>query len=453
MPDRFGQYLDETAAQVRWRAARPALTRELSDHLAGQKAAYLAGGMAEEDAEAEALRQMGDPVLVGQALDLAHRPRPQWGLLALTLALFLAGTLLRLYLRTGFFWADAVAEQLPRFTAAVLVSLAALFGGYFLDISFVGKHAGKLYLGAIAVSLFLLWRSARVAGVPYYLGQFTAVYPVVYALAVYALRGRGRAGYFLSLLAGVPLAMLCLLAVDPPALVVLLTTGAVLLLLCARRDWFRIGARWPRYLTAVLAALCAGCILYVLWYTGALQTALRPERAPHGAGFMGLSVRELVSASRWWGAGAEVEPPRGLVISLSADLFPLNILYQLGRGPMLLLGMALVALLVWTTTKALRQENALGRIVSLAVVLTLGQQLLWSLLSNLGFLLFETPMPLVTGLINSALDMGLLGLMLSAFRCEALPEAEPRSARRLGTPRSRVHFDGGLITIDLRPRT
>lgn len=449
MPDRFGRYLDDAAAQIRWKQARPALTRELADHLAEQKAAYLEAGMEEEAAEAEAVRQMGDPVLVGQALDRAHRPRPQWGLLALTLALFLIGSLLRLYLRTDFS-ADTVAELLPKMTAAALVGVAALLIGYFTDISFVGKHAGWIYLGTIAVSLLLLWRSARLGGVPYYLGQLMPVYPTVYALAVYALRGRGRTGYALSLLAGVPLAYLALMAVDLPALVVLLAAGAVLLLMCARRDWFRIGARWPLRLTAALAALCAVCVLCVLWQSGALETALHPERDPQGTGYIALSVREMAQASRWWGRGAEVDVPYGLVIHLSGDLFPLNILYLLGRGPFLLLCAALAALLAWGTAKALRQENVLGRLVSVSVVLTLGLQLLWSVSANLGVLLFETPMPLVTGLINSALDMALLGLLLSCFRCEALPETERRPARRGSPSAPHIRWDDGVLTIDLR---
>ena len=37
--------------------------------------------MTEDAAQAEAVRQMGDPVALGTDLDRIHRPRPQWGLL------------------------------------------------------------------------------------------------------------------------------------------------------------------------------------------------------------------------------------------------------------------------------------------------------------------------------------------------------------------------------------
>ena len=41
---------------------------------------------------------MGDPVSVGTELDRLHRPRPQWGLLGLTIALACVGALLRVWL-------------------------------------------------------------------------------------------------------------------------------------------------------------------------------------------------------------------------------------------------------------------------------------------------------------------------------------------------------------------
>ena len=42
-----------------------------------------------------AVEDMGDPVAVGADLDRLHRPRPQWGMLGLTLALLLVGGWLR----------------------------------------------------------------------------------------------------------------------------------------------------------------------------------------------------------------------------------------------------------------------------------------------------------------------------------------------------------------------
>lgn len=87
MPDRISAFVEAVGAEIRWKKARPLLTEEIRTHLLDQRDACVAQGMAEDEAQAEAVRQMGDPVALGADLDRVHRPRPQWGLLALALVL------------------------------------------------------------------------------------------------------------------------------------------------------------------------------------------------------------------------------------------------------------------------------------------------------------------------------------------------------------------------------
>ena len=91
MPDRISAFVEAVGAEIRWKKARPLLTEEIRTHLLDQRDACVAQGMAEDEAQAEAVRQMGDPVALGADLDRVHRPRPQWGLLALALVLAAAG--------------------------------------------------------------------------------------------------------------------------------------------------------------------------------------------------------------------------------------------------------------------------------------------------------------------------------------------------------------------------
>ena len=87
MHDRLEEYLDSVCEQIRWKRAREGTVQELRTHLLDQTDAYLELGMDEDAAALESVRQMGDPVETGVLLDRIHRPKPQWGLLALTVAL------------------------------------------------------------------------------------------------------------------------------------------------------------------------------------------------------------------------------------------------------------------------------------------------------------------------------------------------------------------------------
>ena len=95
MPETMQSYLEVVQAQIRWKRARPVLAQELGQHLEDQRDHFLKEGKSPEEAERLAVQDMGDPVTVGTELDRVHRPRPQWGLLGLTLALAVIGAVLR----------------------------------------------------------------------------------------------------------------------------------------------------------------------------------------------------------------------------------------------------------------------------------------------------------------------------------------------------------------------
>ena len=77
------EYLRILAEQIRCKQARTQVTQEIRSHIEEQEEFYISEGLAREEAEAEAVKEMGDPVEAGAALDLVHRPRMTWGWIAL----------------------------------------------------------------------------------------------------------------------------------------------------------------------------------------------------------------------------------------------------------------------------------------------------------------------------------------------------------------------------------
>ena len=85
------KYMETLLAQIREKRARESIRREVEGHISDQKAAYLAQGMSGDQAEKQAILDMGDPVETGAELDQLHRPKPAWGMLALAAVLCAAG--------------------------------------------------------------------------------------------------------------------------------------------------------------------------------------------------------------------------------------------------------------------------------------------------------------------------------------------------------------------------
>ncbi len=411
-------------------------------------------GKPAEEAERLAVEDMGDPVTVGTELDRVHRPRPQWGLLGLTFVLAAIGA----FLRVEFLQASPYASR-EQVLIKALVSLASLglstalmLGAYFLDVSRLVRHARAVYIGALVLPELLY----RFLYPTYLIVLISSLYPLVYALWLYTFRGKGWRGLFLTILGGVPMAAVCCFIPNASALSLLLFSGLALTLYAAGRDWFGVG-RWKG--VGSVLVIVFGVLLYLL-LKGYLDSflfrvliALRPELDAQNRGYMGWMLNtfwkdvpplrsisgeaalSVNAGARVFGAGLELRP-----IDFSHDFLPASLAVAWGWVPLLVLLAALAVLLVWLLVKGLRQSYLPGRLVVLAVALTLGLQTLFSAALNFGFVLFSASLPLIVGNFQTVVDMALIGLALSVFRGDSIARENPvrplRQRKRL-----RIRFE------------
>ena len=456
MPERktIAAYLEAVREQIRWKRARPVLVQELERHLEDQRDDFLKEGKPAEEAERLAVEDMGDPVTVGTELDRVHRPRPQWGLLGLTFVLAAIGA----FLRVEFLQASPYASR-EQVLIKALVSLASLglstalmLGAYFLDVSRLVRHARAVYIGALVLPELLY----RFLYPTYLIVLISSLYPLGYALWLYTFRGKGWRGLFLTILGGVPMAAVCCFIPNASALSLLLFSGLALTLYAAGRDWFGVG-RWKG--VGSVLVIVFGVLLYLL-LKGYLDSflfrvliALRPELDAQNRGYMGWMLNtfwkdvpplrsisgeaalSVNAGARVFGAGLELRP-----IDFSHDFLPASLAVAWGWVPLLVLLAALAVLLVWLLVKGLRQSYLPGRLVVLAVALTLGLQTLFSAALNFGFVLFSASLPLIVGNFQTVVDMALIGLALSVFRGDSIARENPvrplRQRKRL-----RIRFE------------
>ena len=432
-PETIRDYLDTVTAQIRWKRARAAAVRELETHLEDQRQEFQTEGHPPEEAERLAVEEMGDPVAVGTDLDRLHRPRPQWGMLAVTLALLLVGSYLRYALtRVGEPWYDLDPFRCALSAAA---GAAALMGAYFLDVSRLLYRARWVYMGAIAAGVLCLLFSPNVNNASYFTRYIVLLYPAVYALWLYDCRGKGWRGLLAAVAGGLPLTLICLAAPFMQGMVLLLVIGCFLLLLAIRMDWFTVPRRQGLAAVGGLAAIMAGAVLWLLFAAGynsaRIQALLHPETDPMGSGYQSIMTRRVLEASRLVGKGKDLSiqtvtlqggelPLEMMLPEWNHDFFPTTMVYKLGWLPYLLLLVVLAALLLWILRRCARQRSQSGKLLALAVAGTLAVQSAFAVVLNLGFVLFSAQLPLVTGNLHSVADCALIGLALSAFRSESI---------------------------------
>ena len=433
-PETIRDYLDTAAAQIRWKRARTVVVRELETHLEDQRNEFQAEGHSPEEAERLAVEEMGDPVAVGTDLDRLHRPRPQWGMLALTLALLLAGSWLRYALtRAGAPWGEDLDPIRCALSAAV--GAAVLMGAYFLDVSRLLRWARWVYIGGIIAGVLSLHLSPNVNNASYFTRYVVLFYPAVYAFWLYACRGKGWQGLLAAVAGGIPLAAIGVMAPFLQGVIQLLVIGCFLLLLAIWMGWFTVPRRQGMAAVGGLAAAMAGAVLWMLLGAGynasRIQILLHPETDPMGSGYQSIMTQRVLDASRLVGEGSELpirlETIRGrellpemMLPEWNHDFLPTTMVYKLGWLPYLLLLAALAALFLWMLRRCACQRSQSGKLLALAVVGTLAVQSAFAVVLNLGFVLFSAQLPLVTGNLHSVADCALIGLALSAFRSESI---------------------------------
>lgn len=441
-------YLHTVAEQIRWKRARTPLLAELEDHLESEAEYGLDLGLTPEAARTEALRQMGDAVQVGQELDRVHRPKPQWGLLSLTVLLAVAGALLRMVVARG----STVGEP-ERVLFYLGLGLAALFVFYFLDYSFLGKYAGIVYAGAVVLGIISLVVSPRYAGTSYYTRYFVVMlYPTIYAALVFRLGAKGWLGLLLALLALLPLGWICLAAPSFLGLLILLLTGGITLCWSIRCGWFRVPQGRAIGLLTALLLLGIGSVLFTARpaLSRRLLIASQPALDAQGYGYAAMRITDALEHARLWGAAsveaADLQIAVSLVPGWDTDALLTSIICRLGWIPFGLLCAGLSVLFVWCLIRVLRQRSALAQLMGVAILVTLIVQAVCSMVMNLGFVLLSATCPFLMGNLHSVLDLALMGLLLSMLRQEKLPGNRIPQKKRT----SRILWRSGELVIRVR---
>ena len=298
------EYLDTVSAQIRWKRVKPLVLSELEQHLSEQRDAFADEG--HDDAEYMAIEEMGDPVALGVELDRIHRPKPQNGLLALTLLFAVVCAGLRIGLTAD--WNYCYLNINPVTTVlSVLLGGVALVGGYFLDYTLLARHGKKVYLGALLLGVLLFFVSPRINHIPHYMRYVTACYPIVYAIWIQTCRNQGWRGLPRALFGILPLSAVCLLIPSKWDFLLLVIVGCGLFLLATSKDWFGVG-RVKTMLTATAVFLPTTVMLvYQLvnsdLFMIRLDAFLHPERYPTGRGYSAMVTKTVLSGSQWLGQG------------------------------------------------------------------------------------------------------------------------------------------------------
>lgn len=355
--DRKEEYLDTLTSQIRYRKARESVRREIEQHLDEQIGEYLMEGMEPEEAEKEAVKQMGDPVETGISLDRIHRPRMPWGMLLWIGILSILGLGIYMALQTRISDQTLSWRTIWGYLVILAMGLAAMTGICFADYSRIGRYAreitvvlwillyGGLWMRGIQINGAKRWIDL---GVTIDAGVAAWLFVPLYAGVLYRCRGQGYKALIKAAAWMAPTLWLLLTMSNASSLLVVFLAFSVILSAAVWKGWFQIRRK------TVLAVWWGGVLLApaaLLAFTG--MESYRGQRL--------LALLNLGG----YGPGYEAEMTRRLL----ADAL-----------------LAAIVFLVFRFLKiSLRQKNQLGMLMGIGICSLFFWEILFYVCSNTGF--------------------------------------------------------------------
>jgi cell division protein FtsW (lipid II flippase) len=367
------EYITTLTDQIRCKKARQSVAKEIKDHILDQSEAYEEMGLSHEQAEEKAVKEMGNPVETGIALDRIHRPQMDWRLFLMSVV-FSALGLFVLYSAGG------LSENMSTFTRQCFYTVAAIFvigAVYFVDYSFIGKYGLQLYV-ALTLGLFIFKQfspiiNGRVPALSYYV----YFYVPVFAGVLNRFRSKKIVGV-LKAVAFMIATMVFALVLSGSAFV-MVTVGAILFIMVVfaiSDSWFDVDRKKA---LAVVALISVSALLAVIllilsnkdtYYRVRLLAFLMPYKYEGGEGYFYTLVSSNLKNAKFVGGVDSSQLPYNFVYDNSYYIFAKTVLnYGVVAGIAIILAFLCVIVRAFKIVKS--QKNKFGKMMAFSCLITI----------------------------------------------------------------------------------
>lgn len=439
------EYLRLCTGQMRCKAMRPVVEKELRAHIEDQRDAYLDSGMEAEEAMDLAVEQMGDPVETGSALDRIHRPKMDWKTAGIILFLAVVGFLVQCAYNRD--WGETAA--LSNYIKSTAAGIVCMFAVCFVDYTVLGKYPRLIWCLLTATCVLVNLTGPEVNGMVHceWLVMLLAPSFAGIVFSYREQRGRGILKVLVWLLGSG--AVLLALGPDPVITKVWLCGGFVMLGYAVAKGWYHTGevrekagdssqkhGSHVRYLvTALIWAMPAAGVLAAIplclaadgFKAQRIRAMLYPYAYEQGAGYVYVQVRKAWQGLKLVGeAGTQLDETWWKWQWENFALLNISERYGLLVGFLLLVCLFLLAGVLLYRIRKL--SNRLGAIVGVGCVFVFLISVVFHALMNTGYFpntYCSLPFISMNGKQNACLYI-LMGILLSVFR-NSNTKPEPQS--------------------------
>lgn len=442
-------YLEKLLLQIRCKKARPYIAEEIKGHIESQIEDNIAAGMSYEEAEKNAVADMGDPIAVGISLDKIHKPQLAWKLLAIVGILSLLGILLQqsILYQSGYSNLEPFMQELYQletegFVFSVISGFILMCGIYFVDYTAIAKYSKIIGLFIISMGILLLagFFGSDINGGRYSIGfgmfrisatSLMMFYVPIYGAIIYKYRDGGLSALLKAI---VWLIIPTFITFRMPNLLgagIIMISMLIQLTVAILKGWFKISVK-----KAIISLWAVFMFLPIMWlfvmyafhlFAEYQETRIRAFLSASGEGFY------LTSMLRTFSKGIKlIGNSRNDVLSslpeFNSDYIFSYILNSYGSIAGFVVVAVLVAFVMLIFGASIKQKNELGMVMGFGCGMIFLLNIMINLLGALGLIPPASSfMPFLSiGRSNILLCYALVGIIMSIYRYK---DVYPRKIR------------------------
>ncbi|WP_077212062.1 FtsW/RodA/SpoVE family cell cycle protein [Bacillus dakarensis] len=410
------RFLEEVTNHIKSKEAKKFVAAELQFHLMKTKNSWIEKGLNEEEAEEQAVAQMGSPVVLGQELNKLHRPRIDWFIVILLVAAMGLGFLPLValgnagFMDTGYFLVNKIV--------VVLLGIAGAFGMALVDYRKFEKLGWLFYLvGTLILLLVSYTPNIFMNGVPYIkIGPVTIeslmALPFFFLAWASFFNNSSLKVWKLGMLFLLSLYLFLLIPNLPAAFIYIVMVFVMLW-------WSRLGRKRALVITMVPSCLfvIGGLLLWSTLKEYQLQRILgylHPEKYADGAGYMYLRLKELLSEAGWFGVSGQAE----FLPAAHTDLVFASLTYYYGYSFALILVLILVFFAARMLVISQQVKGHYGKLLLVGGITLFAVQFIYNVGMIIGFFpITSISLPFISyGLMPTMFNAFLMGIVLSVYR-------------------------------------
>lgn len=417
------EYLNLLLEQIRCKKARPYIAEEMKGHIEEQILENIKSGMSKEEAEKEAICDMGSPIETGILLDKIHRPQMAWELIGIITIMSIIG------IGIHFLIGSNVIES-SRFTLHTMIGLGMMFLVYYIDYSMIARYSKILAFMLNGFYLWILFYGEKVNGTifnmnfaGFHISLFSVMllYIPLYGAIIYQYYGTGYNGIIKSI-AWMLIPIFITRALPSFSLTVIFTISmTAILTIAVCKKWFAVSKKKViAWLWGIV--LCIPCLGIVVIYKLRLLSDYYMERLSNilFSGGEKSYITKLLSSylanSSIIGGGKE--KIIGILPDFNTSYIIIYLIQQYGILMGIMVCCVLAVLIIKIFSICFKQKNQLGMIMGYGCGMVLLMNFMINILENFRLLpLSQTFLPFVSaGGSDLIVCYMLIGIILSIYR-------------------------------------